>query len=313
VCNGTMEHPLPTPPELELPHDTAIQIDTPASENNGSEVEIPPRDNIPRFENWKRAMRCEVLWLALVNLTLISALIWDSDADCPSYRLKIWVYVLVPLQFIMMIPNALLQVHMPSLRDQLQQRRYHMGLPYLLSRFLNVVWAIWAIVGIIWTFQAKSCAASIPVLYFTCYVLAVMNCVLLGFPLLICCCSLPATCLMYLCCPQIFGVKKIPKASPRLIKKVTTLKKFQQGLVNKEDANCAICLCEYEEGEDIRFLQCEHHFHSDCIMEWLVKNKTCPFCKQEIDKKPQKKKEQHLSFEDDDDEEVPLQSRAEDV
>eukprot|EP00005_Dracoamoeba_jomungandri_P009220 CAMPEP_0174272002 /NCGR_PEP_ID=MMETSP0439-20130205/49746_1 /TAXON_ID=0 /ORGANISM="Stereomyxa ramosa, Strain Chinc5" /LENGTH=273 /DNA_ID=CAMNT_0015362323 /DNA_START=1 /DNA_END=819 /DNA_ORIENTATION=+ len=41
---------------------------------------------------------------------------------------------------------------------------------------------------------------------------------------------------------------------------------------NKEEHaklyECTICLCEYEEGEEMVELQCSHTFHSDCIKDW---------------------------------------------
>lgn len=55
--------------------------------------------------------------------------------------------------------------------------------------------------------------------------------------------------------------------------------------IQTEDAQCAICLSSYESTEKIRYLPCKHHFHSTCIDEWLLKNKTCPFCKRAIDDK----------------------------
>ena len=49
---------------------------------------------------------------------------------------------------------------------------------------------------------------------------------------------------------------------------------------------CAICLEDYKEGDTIRFLPCTdlHHFHSDCVDEWLTHKKCCPLCKVNIDK-----------------------------
>jgi len=47
---------------------------------------------------------------------------------------------------------------------------------------------------------------------------------------------------------------------------------------------CAICLGEYEEGENIcRSINsyCKHAFHKDCIVEWLMKHNECPCCRKD--------------------------------
>lgn len=51
-----------------------------------------------------------------------------------------------------------------------------------------------------------------------------------------------------------------------------------------EDAECCICLCSYDDGVEIRELQCGHHFHCTCIDRWLRMNSTCPLCKLNISK-----------------------------
>ncbi|ORZ17692.1 hypothetical protein BCR42DRAFT_350017 [Absidia repens] len=47
-----------------------------------------------------------------------------------------------------------------------------------------------------------------------------------------------------------------------------------------EDAVCSICLSDYETGDLICKLWCGHHFHKDCVHEWLGLNSLCPLCKQ---------------------------------
>ncbi|KAG0313072.1 hypothetical protein BGZ97_010567 [Linnemannia gamsii] len=51
-----------------------------------------------------------------------------------------------------------------------------------------------------------------------------------------------------------------------------------------EEATCAICLGDYKPDETIRFLPCQHHFHLECVDQWLATDKSCPLCKHDIDK-----------------------------
>lgn len=44
---------------------------------------------------------------------------------------------------------------------------------------------------------------------------------------------------------------------------------------------CAICLGEFVEGDEIRVLpQCSHGFHVGCIDTWLGSHSSCPSCRQ---------------------------------
>lgn len=46
---------------------------------------------------------------------------------------------------------------------------------------------------------------------------------------------------------------------------------------------CTICLCEFSEGEKMRFLpKCNHGFHVDCIDMWFQSHSTCPLCRNAI-------------------------------
>jgi hypothetical protein len=61
---------------------------------------------------------------------------------------------------------------------------------------------------------------------------------------------------------------------------ITRIEKVNaQGL---ESELCSICYYNLKEGEQVNKLPCAHLFHVDCIKEWLLKEKRCPLCKQEI-------------------------------
>ncbi|KAL4449954.1 hypothetical protein ABPG74_015073 [Tetrahymena malaccensis] len=59
--------------------------------------------------------------------------------------------------------------------------------------------------------------------------------------------------------------------------------KFQKRPGMSQDLlNCPVCLCEFEEGEEVKILDCCHSYHSQCIDEWLKKNTHCPVCKKDM-------------------------------
>nr|ABD64960.1 zinc finger, C3HC4 type (RING finger) containing protein [Brassica oleracea] len=48
-------------------------------------------------------------------------------------------------------------------------------------------------------------------------------------------------------------------------------------------AECAICLSEFEPGESIHVLEkCHHGFHIKCIHKWLSSRSSCPTCRTSI-------------------------------
>lgn len=52
--------------------------------------------------------------------------------------------------------------------------------------------------------------------------------------------------------------------------------------LSPEDAECCICLSNYDDGAELRELPCGHHFHASCVDKWLYTNATCPLCKYNI-------------------------------
>ena len=49
-------------------------------------------------------------------------------------------------------------------------------------------------------------------------------------------------------------------------------------------SQCVFCLDDYDVGEKVRQLPCEHYFHTDCLAPWLIEHNTCPTCRTRCDK-----------------------------
>lgn len=45
------------------------------------------------------------------------------------------------------------------------------------------------------------------------------------------------------------------------------------------DSECSICFGAYDDGDEVRKLACRHHFHRQCVDEWLLGHQNCcPMC-----------------------------------
>lgn len=58
---------------------------------------------------------------------------------------------------------------------------------------------------------------------------------------------------------------------------------------------CAICLCPYENGDQICWSNnqsCPHHFHAACGIAWLAKHEDCPICRNEYLVEPEEETEE---------------------
>ncbi|GKU90877.1 hypothetical protein SLEP1_g4821 [Rubroshorea leprosula] len=51
---------------------------------------------------------------------------------------------------------------------------------------------------------------------------------------------------------------------------------------NGSNDSCVICRLDYEDGDTLTMLACNHSYHLECINNWLKRNKVCPLCNTEV-------------------------------
>ncbi|XP_047968455.1 probable E3 ubiquitin-protein ligase RHC1A [Salvia hispanica] len=72
-----------------------------------------------------------------------------------------------------------------------------------------------------------------------------------------------------------------PPPAPRsAIDAMPTIKILQRHL--NTDAHCPVCQDKFELGTRARQMPCDHIYHSDCIVPWLVEHNSCPVCRVEL-------------------------------
>lgn len=57
---------------------------------------------------------------------------------------------------------------------------------------------------------------------------------------------------------------------------------WSRALKDGDDGECALCLDEYKEGEEVLKTPCGHVFHEECLKPWFLKSTVCPLCQREV-------------------------------
>ncbi|CAN6337732.1 unnamed protein product [Urochloa humidicola] len=83
--------------------------------------------------------------------------------------------------------------------------------------------------------------------------------------------------------PSFSSIGSVP--APREIVECLPVKVYRKPLKHRieEAAQCYICLVEYEEGDCVRILPCNHEFHLTCVDKWLKEiHRVCPLCRGDV-------------------------------
>lgn len=68
-----------------------------------------------------------------------------------------------------------------------------------------------------------------------------------------------------------------PPMAPESIQDIPTVG-VSQALLDK-NPNCSVCWEDFKLQEEVKQLECQHCFHTDCIVPWLQLHGTCPVCR----------------------------------
>ncbi|QCE01546.1 E3 ubiquitin-protein ligase [Vigna unguiculata] len=71
-----------------------------------------------------------------------------------------------------------------------------------------------------------------------------------------------------------------PPAARSSIDAMPTIRITQAHL--RLDSHCPVCKDKFELGTEAREMPCNHIYHSDCIVPWLVQHNSCPVCRVEL-------------------------------
>jgi len=162
-------------------------------------------------------------------------------------------------------------------------RAHSLSAFYLVNRLVNFVWFNWFVVGVVWAFetmQTSQCRLSAPFMLSMVHVIVAVQLCMIALFMVFFSVAFGWVVLRAHLFPNARLVNS-PGASEREIRKLK-IRKFRDGLVPKDDANCCICLGEYQPKDRIRFLPCKHHQHADCLDTWLQMNASCPVCKKDV-------------------------------
>ncbi|KAF0890148.1 hypothetical protein E2562_038251 [Oryza meyeriana var. granulata] len=66
-------------------------------------------------------------------------------------------------------------------------------------------------------------------------------------------------------------------AVPALSEAIVSLPEMAVGEAREKE--CGVCLEEFEEGDKLRKMPCEHCFHESCVFKWLRASRLCPYCR----------------------------------
>jgi len=120
--------------------------------------------------------------------------------------------------------------------------------------------------------------------------LLIMSMLSMSLPLILCAAMVPLVCFCLPCFIRVILAARASRPKGASKERLANLPSFRYEpglLVGGEGGappSCAICLASYSGGEEVRRLPCHeaHHFHRQCVDDWLTLNASCPICRKGV-------------------------------
>eukprot|EP00435_Cladocopium_sp_Y103_P029040 s1775_g7.t1 len=213
---------------------------------------------------------CALCWIFLYFF-------WSSSCSCQR-PLRWWLLLYVtlqqlqlPVRFVTLWRINRLPLNQGNVELQAEVQRFTSSLAWRCSKNISLFTYGWFVLGIVWVLNSD---------FESCMETHRMTVAVIGqaFARAVGAMLCFRMCLQGDAVPE--GPPKVEAARSEEIYALQVLA-FRSEMA-EEHATCAVCLCEYVEGEVLRRLPCGHLFHRRCADEWLQRSCRCPLCVQSI-------------------------------
>lgn len=213
---------------------------------------------------------CALCWIFLYFF-------WSSSCSCQR-PLRWWLLLYVtlqqlqlPIRFVTLRRINRLPLNQGNVELQAEVQRFTSSLAWRWSKNISLFTYGWFVLGIVWVLNSD---------FESCMETHRMTVAVIGqaFARAVGAMLCFRMCLQAHVVPE--GPPKVEAARSEEIYALQVLA-FRSEMAQKH-ATCAVCLCDYVEGEVLRRLPCGHLFHRRCADEWLQRSCRCPLCVQSI-------------------------------
>jgi hypothetical protein len=232
--------------------------------------------NLQRMWMFLRLVFATFLVVSGIGIIVVTAMEWNTATRC-SIPIKSWLLVQAVCQLVA-VPLSFLSRYL--IGRQGRARTCRVVSFALVARLMNLFLFAWFIVGMVWLVASFNtnykCHTEVPLMWYSMMLFLMVEMIAVFVAvvgLAFSCITLAAR--MILMANGGAGRGDIGGrrgASAEEITEHSDLRRFSANMfADVEDAKCVVCLGEYEEGDELRYLRCQHHFHKVCLLLIVVK------------------------------------------